>query len=221
MTPMRVGGGAAVSVLACCAIVGWFTGWLVGASESPVVAALLPLVFGLLGALGFGFIEAKAQANRLLEVLTRPEPDLSSVVRQPPPSHGAMDDRLLMVWCIGVAIYCGTCRIGVEQGIGRRVPTYPSVEQMVGADLKIASASEMVQLHRLRLVLMRLNVAEIDTESVFKGPIRQFFHDPRYEPGGELADVRETSLRDLVTALVSVGAVPVGRGRGPADTGAP
>ena len=42
--------------LAVPAAIGYVTGWLAGGSQSPITATVLPLVFGLLGVVGFGAV---------------------------------------------------------------------------------------------------------------------------------------------------------------------
>src|SRR5262245_37013215 len=48
-------------------VVGYYVGWFVGASQSPVVATVIPLVVGLLGAVTVALLERRAVLAKLLE----------------------------------------------------------------------------------------------------------------------------------------------------------
>ena len=54
-----------IPVLLAFAAVGWLVGWLTGASNSPVVGAILPLFFGLVGATAYGMLDRHAKLGGL------------------------------------------------------------------------------------------------------------------------------------------------------------
>jgi hypothetical protein len=196
-------------VLATFGVLGWFTGWLAGASDSPVVAALLPLVFGIFGAMGIGLLDVQARSKRVMEMLQKSDRDLSSLLRDQVGQPAPADTATLAVWCVGLMVYCATCYGGIQQGITRRVPAYASVEQLIGK-LPNASSSELAELHRLRLGLMRQNVAESDAKQIFHGPILGFFSDPVYKPGGALADAADPYFAPIGRLMESIDEAHIG-----------
>jgi len=99
--------------------VGWFT----GASETPVVGALLPLLFGLVDGLSFGFFDRRSKQFRLQKQLEQAE--LTATESKKVRKALDLDYSAAWMpgyWAIGVGLFCFFCFRGTSSGIARRVP---------------------------------------------------------------------------------------------------
>ncbi len=156
------------------AAVGYVTGWFVGVSQTPVVGTLIPLAFGLLGALTYGLLDRASKAQAITDRLEK-ELDgtafftAKAVVKE----ESGTSMNLAGFWAGGVLLFCLTCYLGVQAGISRLVPEYPSVAQLIG-NAK-ASPKEMAALHTLRIHLQASHVPVEETEEIFRDTIRPIF----------------------------------------------
>lgn len=118
--------------LAMFLAVGGLTGWMVGASSSPVVGGVLPVLFGLVGTAGL------ASLRRVDAAGTVPGPSV----------------RLVTLGCFGVATLCVACATGAWTAIRQReTPRRPRPAAELGGPP--APARARLQLYRLRLAFER------------------------------------------------------------------
>lgn len=207
-------------VLAAFVAVGWLTGWLVGASNTPVVAALLPLVFGLIGAIGFGYAEAAAQVRSVREMVQAGGDNLLTRVQATLAAPAAERLQLPAFWAVAVILFCMACYSGIAQGITLRIPSYPSLRELLGQEASF-SYQEAAELHNFRLTLQRQNIPPSEVKEIFAHVIRPMLADAQYAKGGELAGVRDAALRQLLARVVAGSQTPRAAGRGPASDLAP
>jgi hypothetical protein len=145
------------------AAIGAVTGWLVGASRSPVVATVVPLVFGLLGGIGFGAVgKLFASASIVQRILSSPTvQSLDEHVRNAIKSE-AIDREgsrpVAAFLSTGVIAFCVFFYAGAQFGIASRVPAYnPLLRAFSNTPLR---SYEAAALHKLRLVLQANGVAK-------------------------------------------------------------
>jgi hypothetical protein len=155
------------------AALGLLSGWLVGSSQSPVVSALLPLVFGFVGAAAYGLTErrlvAESAKERILAIpalsglgvtdKTQIEQELGLRAIPPP--------WLPYLWMIGLLVYCPTCYVGVRLGVQQRIPAFPPMSQLVGDDVH-PSEVEWPELYRAYWTMRANNVPPEQAKEVFE-----------------------------------------------------
>ncbi|MBW3597209.1 MAG: hypothetical protein KY475_08030 [Planctomycetes bacterium] len=169
-----------VAVVLAVAASGWLVGWLVGSSQSPVVGTVIPLVFGLIAVFTYPAL-AKHFRNEKLSQLELDDLGLDANQRVRLRSRLDVETRppwLLTVSAAAVVVFCLACAIGVWQGIGWRVPTYPPLDEMVrAAEVPVDNLSphEAALLHNLRWRLRGAGVPVEDTQAAFAGVVRQIF----------------------------------------------
>jgi len=111
-------------------VVGLFTGWTVGKSESPVVNTLLPLVFGLLGALSLGLLDSRVRGARLAELLKSLDSDLRERVLRLLEVPRDTSLRLPAFWALGVLLFCGACYGGIRIGMASKTVAYTPLHEI-------------------------------------------------------------------------------------------
>jgi len=178
---------SSIVVLLAFSVSGWVLGWYTGASQSPVVATLLPLLFGLLGALSYGFLDRKSkviQQNEALSKLGLDEGTRKKVEERLQIHYPAR--WMAAFWSLGVILFAAFCYFGTKAGIEKRVPTYPTLDKMLkAADVKTSELTprDWAVLHRLRWQMKQLNIAPDDAKAAF-GTVMK----PAIEEKGFLVD---------------------------------
>jgi hypothetical protein len=205
-----------VMLLLSFSVVGWLTGWLVGASSSPTVSAVLPLIFGLFTAVGLGYANALAKLKKIGEVIAAsPDKGLPEIKKIFDNPHAAIKEVPLFI-TTAIVLFCLLCYSGVRHGVSLRSPGYPKIEELLGRNA-LLNYEDAAQLYRLRLSLQRQNISPDEVRAIFRDAVQTFLSDSRYRQGGELYDVRSIALKELVATLTSVSVMPTGPGRGPAS----
>jgi len=93
-------------------VVGFFVGWLVGASRTPAVAALIPLLIGLLGAVPVVVITRRAIASRFIETVRRLEQKRELEAGASERIDAKLGDAareslwLPALWSVGAVLFC-------------------------------------------------------------------------------------------------------------------
>ena len=133
-------------------IVGFVTGWLSGASQTPVIAGLLPLIIGLLGALNLGLLQRTFYAKKVAEQFKQLDEDLQSQLDEGLQSRirnafeVPMDTslRLPAFWALAVAAFSIACFIGVFYGVNSRLSApvrfergYPTLEELLAQEPRL------------------------------------------------------------------------------------
>lgn len=184
---------------------GYLLGWLTGSSNSPVVATVLPLVFGLVGAFSYSILDKSTKAEEWLEKLHDLELDsgvqtkVSDALRL---SRGDPTSRAL--WSSGVAIFCACAFLGTLQGVEARNPKRPTTSELlshVDVDLSDVTPTEFAVCTNNHFRLIAQNVPPPQVEAVFRNCIGITFQQDNaaYEKlaGGTNAHARAKALSAL------------------------
>lgn len=104
---------------------GYLCGWVIGASQSPIAAAALPLLFTLLGAVGLraGF------RNR--------RPKLWNII-------------CLIGLSAGAAVFCDYCETGITIGSVTREDQYKTMADLIGENWAAVDADTKSRLYQFR-----------------------------------------------------------------------
>lgn len=169
-------------LLAFC-VSGWTIGWFVGSSDSPVVATLIPLLFGLIGALSYGFLDRRSRESKLYDDIQKLKLD--------DPSKKIVTDGLDLhyhatwlpgIWAISVGLFCWFCYCGTRSGINDRVPEYPSTQKLMEEaqiDSDDLTSLDWAVLHRLRWKLQQFGIPLDDAKNAFSDVIKPALEDNR------------------------------------------
>lgn len=157
------------------ATVGWVTGWFVGSSQSPVIAGLLPLIFGLIGGVGVGFYDKRAAHRRVLESIG----ELTEA--QKLKVEGALgNDRrprtVPLAWLLSIAAFCVSCFFGNQYGISIRVNTYPPLASFL--DQEIDDPTRYAQLQHLLWDLRAANVPPEEARTLLRESVVPVLDNP-------------------------------------------
>ena len=160
--------------------VGWICGWYVGASQTPIVATLLPLIFGLFGAIGYGVIDKKVKAESVYEQLSTMDDFniLSTSIKNKIRSFESISvpTWLPLWWSIGVAIFCVSCFFGTSSGVAARIPQYEDIPKLLGNKLEV-SPLETAYLYSAKQILSSQGVSKTDAISIFQNVFRPILAD--------------------------------------------
>lgn len=165
------------AVMSAFGVVGLFTGVLMGLSSSPVVGAVVPLVFGVFGGLSYGYLGRQWTYDSLVDELKKSGKD-KEVSEECEHIIGdllntdATAQRLPAYFAMGIIVLCVACAVGSWIGYTIRAGTamdYPSLESMVnGADPSYEDLEHRVKASLMGAYLrcQQLRVSEIDTRAV-------------------------------------------------------
>lgn len=188
--------------------VGWLSGWLVGASQTPVISTVIPLIFGLMTAIGFGFVGIILRKSAIADAIK--SVDLSPEIREKIESGiGIMPTPdAMMFGAIGAIVFCIAFYSGIHQGMSLRRPAYPSIKQSY-ANLDFAP-EEAVVLHKVRLDLMGLGVTEQEYSAIVNDVYIPILNKERNELGtAEQRLTRVKELRDATEVLIGKYLLPL------------
>lgn len=150
--------------------VGYLIGWLIGASQTPVVATALPLLFGLAGALSYHLVERKVvqrqitQALHTLEVVKSLDEPVRAQMASELKQHIERPVWLPTLWSGGILLFCIFCFLGLQDGIRRRVPQYPSLNVLLSG-IEI-TPEERAELERFRRTMQSQGVSESEFKEI-------------------------------------------------------
>jgi hypothetical protein len=158
-------------LIAVFPVAGWLTGWLVGQSRTPVVGALLPLLFGLAGALTYGLLDRSVKGQAVLKALKEELDPVAFEKVQPVVAEQLKESLWLPAfWALGVILFCGACYGGLRIGLSFRVPEYPPLEELMkGAQ---PTDKEWALLYTMRWHLQANNTPVEDVKRLFEHAIR-------------------------------------------------
>lgn len=219
--------GLGLAVLLASGAVGAFLGWLIGASETPVVAAVIPLVFGLTGVLWQRYsairervatalaVESTVGAERALDVM-RGSAALAS------PSGAPTDPvrRAAMLTAFAVTAFVGAAFMGLQRGLDARVPRLPGLATLVAGDTTL-SFREAATLTRLRLDLAAMRLTPEELTEVFQSAVLPVLGRAEFRPGGELHEGRVDALAYVAQQLTRTAVPRAAGGRNPASVPPP
>lgn len=216
--------GLGLSVLLASLAVGAFLGWLIGASETPVVAAVLPLVFGLTGVLWQRYsalrervatalaVESTVGAERAMDVVRGGAAAFTS------PSGTSPDPvrRAAMLTAFAVTVFVGAAFSGLQRGLDARVPRLPGLATLVAGDTSL-SYREAATLTRLRLDLAAMRLTPEEVTEVFRSAVLPVLGRAEFRPGGELHQGRADALARVAQQLTTTAVSRAAGGRNPAS----
>lgn len=142
----------AVASAGAAAWIGFLIGWLTGASRSPVVHAVAPLVFGLLAAIGVG-----TTLHRQLR------------------SRRAVCRAVFIALLAWVFCYC--CFFGVKRGNISRIGPYSSFSTLLDGSWTKANGTTKAILYRFRQQAITTNVLYSDFEPIIQDVVKPLLDD--------------------------------------------
>lgn len=166
--------------------VGLLIGWMVGASNTPVVGTALPLVFGVFGALGFGMLEHRVRDKNAIEKLASLDDELRKKVQALMELPESTSIKLVSFWASGILLFCVGCFGGFMGGYKHResvmVMHYPSLEELLKpssptsskdlAVVKTLTIQELALLIRIRIQCSEKHIRSSDLEELFRLVVR-------------------------------------------------
>src|SRR5207244_9922975 len=154
---------------------GYFTGWVVGASRSPIANTFVPLGVGLLSAISFALFERRnlfesfLKSIKDLEDAKEVQPGTLTKVRAVIGGPAEVSFWPPTIWGIGAVAFCLACLLGISAGVAFRVPKYRPLQELLG-NVK-PTTREMGELTRFEWHSKATNVPREDYESVFRTAI--------------------------------------------------
>lgn len=184
--------------------VGWLTGWLVGASQSPVVGTTIPLVFGLLTAVGFGVVGAVVRRSSIVDAVRSVElsDDIKSKIEDE--IRAGITPTTTIFASVGVIVFCIFFYIGTLEGIAQRVPTYPPLAETF--ETITLEPEEISHLYILRMTLASRGVGLDEYNSVINDLCKPII--TRKYPGKSINErriARRKKLQSELSHLISWG----------------
>ena len=187
-----------ILVIVAISAVGLFIGWLVGASSSPVVSAVLPLVFSLVGGIGLGYISSLEQRKEIKQKSEEAESCGDVKLRKLFELAQFDLSRVLVLWSIATIVFCATCYVGIKFGIAERQLNYPALSEWLPVEHDL-SPPELAEGHRLWLILQEKGVDRITAKRIFTDVFVALINHPSIKPGGE----REGNREHLISIAVA------------------
>jgi hypothetical protein len=167
-----------VPLVAVFPVTGWLTGWLVGQSRTPVVGSLLPLLFGLAGALTYGLLDRSVKGQAVLKaVKDELEPETYQKIQSVIGEQLKESLWLPAFWALGVLLFSGACFVGLRGGLAFRVPEYPPLEELVQGTQP--TDEEWALLYTIRWQLQANNTPTEDVKRLFAFAIQPVLAKPR------------------------------------------
>ncbi|MFL5614817.1 MAG: hypothetical protein ACJ796_14235 [Gemmatimonadaceae bacterium] len=213
----RMNAIAAITSIIASAIVGWLVGWLVGASSTPVVATLIPLVFGLTAILWQQYQQQKERIEAAAAALAEGATD--GAVRVLRGGHVTTDRAAVnaLVLALAIIAFAISAYLGTERGVETRVPHAPTLSELLGVYALAPSPREAATLERLRLDLSRVLVAPADVRSIFASTVVPILRDTAYGVRGSRREIRPDVLAEISRTLTVPGNGATAKARGPAS----
>ena len=158
--------------------VGYLVGWLVGASQTPVVATTLPLIFGLLGAVAFNTVSknvlGEAYYDELIKIESIQSLDKLDKIKIRKKLATSPDGTtwLPTYWAIGVLIFIIFCRIGITSGINDRLDSYEPLKTAIERNkLEQIQPLDYAAIYRMRWYLKSAGLSSNEFNSMFDSVI--------------------------------------------------
>lgn len=117
---------------------GVLVGYTVGLSETPIVATFIPLLFGLLGAVGYAEARNRNFQSQFVKGLDGLESELSgeslAKLKDLANASGPEQGYVPALAGLGTCCFFIFCFLGVGQGIEQRVPSYNAMDALLYAN---------------------------------------------------------------------------------------
>lgn len=184
-------------IIAVFPCVGFFIGWFVGMSRSPVVGTLLPILFGVLGAMGFGAIEKRAMQKRLHDCIEEfNDKAAAAQLKTALPEIQRPSLAAPAAWSFGTILFCVACYFGANAGMNAKQLKYPPLADMIGNAQ--VTTKERGLLFKIRWTLMDRRVSEDEARAFFDGPVATCLGMPK-----ELETERFVELDNLLKSAAA------------------
>jgi hypothetical protein len=162
-------------------------GWLVGASDSPIVSTAAPLVFGLLAILGI-------TAGAYLPIRRK---------------RGLWRNSCrLFCTAFGVGVFCYWCWNGIQDGMYSRAQYYESMADLVGPEWGSSNASTTSLLYEFRWRAKRAGVAPLEFNKFITGVISPILKGNSEHKQRDIEQAIETVETSLTTPTPSPAKTP-------------
>lgn len=117
---------------------GMLVGYTVGLSETPIVATFIPLLFGLLGAVGYAEARNRSFQSQFVKGLEGLESEFSgenlAKLKNLANASGAEQGYVPALAGLGTCFFFIFCYLGVSEGIEKRVPSYKAMDALLHAN---------------------------------------------------------------------------------------
>lgn len=170
-------------------VAGWLVGWLIGASQTPVVAAAVPLLFGIFGAIGYGTIAKRMEAGEFLDQLVSSTTmkqlgdDARRAIESDVSIRRATEGSAAIWYTLGIVLFCVTCYWGVQRGIAQRVPHYKPLNSFLGS--ANTTSDEVALFYRLRDTLRASNKSADEYDAILREVFAPVLKRPDRTPGND------------------------------------
>jgi hypothetical protein len=154
--------------------VGFLLGWLTGASLSPVVSSVAPLVFGLLAVIG---VSASVRGNF---------------------THRIEISRGIFL-ALMVSTFCYACFTGVTWGNRSRMDPYPPLDVLIGESWQNVDDETAARLHAFRWKAQRAQIPHQEFEEFIVGVIKPIIDRKKPDEAKNIA----AALQEMNAVLTS------------------
>lgn len=163
-------------------VTGILLGWLIGVSNSPVVAAILPLVFGLVGGFGFNKMDSRLfMLSKIKAIVKADEKDKEPPSKQEKSRN--LTEGAIIFWSITIIAFCCSIYLGANQGIKDRTGEPYSLTQMIslaGMTGHQFSLDDRIISHYALLKMQAKNLSENEISDFFKHTLVPLLKDKEY-----------------------------------------
>ncbi len=201
-------------VLLAFVAVGFLFGWLIGVSNSPVVASAIPLVFGLAGGFSFRYLERRAAEDSYAKKLKSATDDAET--QEKIATSLGLDQRVEWMpafWSTAIMAFCVSTYFGVLSGVTSRIGPQQSLSVILTmADIKPDSVvgEDRIAFQNALFRLRAIGATDEEVEDIFKHALcpllKQKFDD---EYGNDLSSTVAELFEGMETKIRG--------GRGPAS----
>ncbi len=161
-----------LSMPAAFAAAGFLIGWLTGSSHTPVVATVLPLIVGLLGAYSFTMLDKTTKSLHIRDAMLKceiDEPQVSRVLERA--ELPAVGKTSIPIWSLSIMLFCLTAYFAVQLGVSHRNhPKLPTCDllSLLGVDLTSISELEYSAVSNLRYRMELLGLPESEISNAMR-----------------------------------------------------
>lgn len=161
-----------ILILLAFAIVGSLWGWLIGASNSPVVASAIPLVAGLVGGFSFRYLERRAAEDSYAEKLKTATDD--SETRKKIARSLGLDQRVSWMpafWSLAVILFSICTYFGVLAGVDGRIGSQHKLSDILtalGTDPETVVGEDRIIFQNALFRLRAVGATDDEIDDIFK-----------------------------------------------------
>ncbi len=181
---------------------GFLSGWFVGASQTPVVAAFLPLLFGLITLFVASLLDnvkKRKEYNDILQDLKRVK-NIGELAKFTNRNEDARIYSYVIIGSICVLLFCATTYIGVEFGTNVRTPRYSFQMESFIPDSSNISPVDYSLIYKVTLYMQSIGIEESEARKILKQTVGRLFTE-----GKDFGQTqRTTMLTDMVNNIMNI-----------------